>query len=128
MLENSKAFSNNSELKEEIFAFLQRIISKYSKELSGSLSHVTARITSVLYKVEDIAEPLAEFVVVYTENDSDSTFAVQILEEILSAIFNSDSSHESIGIKNCSIFMSRLSQKIPKTMFSSLGRLLGLLD
>jgi len=128
LLENSKSFKNNADLKDEIFAFLQKIISKYGKELSGSMTQITARITSVLYKIEEIADPLAEFVVVYTENDSDSTFAVNILEELTTAIFNSDSSHESTGIKNCSVFLSKLSLRIPKVMFSSLGKLLGLLD
>jgi uncharacterized protein YaaR (DUF327 family) len=100
LLENSKSLKNNSDLKEVIFTFLQMIISKYGKELHGAMSQITARITSVLYKIDEIADPLADFVVVYTENDQDSSFAIDILEELTNAIFNSDSSHETTGIKN----------------------------
>lgn len=128
LLENSKSLKNNPDLKEEIFKFLQKIISKYGKDLSGSMTQITARITSVLYKIEEIADPIADFVVQYTQTDTDSTFAVKILEELMTAIFNSDSSHETTGIKNCSVFLSKLSQNIPQTMFTSLGKLLGLLD
>ncbi|CAI2367540.1 unnamed protein product [Moneuplotes crassus] len=128
LLENSKAFKNNTDLKEEVFQFLQKIISKYSKELSGALTQISARIISVMYKIEEIAEPLAEFVIVYTQNENDSTLATSILDELLTAVFNSDSSHESIGIKNNSIFLSKLSSSLSQTMFSSLSKLLGLLD
>ena len=128
LLENSKSLKNNVDLKEEIFIFLQKIISKYGKEVAGSMTQITARITSVLYKIDEIADPIADFVVSYTESDSDSSFAVKIIEELMTTIFNTDSSHESTGIKNWSIFLSKLSQKIPNVMFSSLGKLLGLLD
>ena len=128
LLENSKSLKNNVDLKEEIFIFLQKIISKYGKEVAGSMTQITARITSVLYKIDEIADPIADFVVSYTESDSDSTFAVKIIEELTTTLFNTDSSHESTGIKNWSIFLSKLSQKIPNVMFSSLGKLLGMLD
>lgn len=81
-----------------------------------------------MYKVEEIAEPLAEFVIGFTENEGESTLAVTILDELLTAIFNSDSSHETVGIKNCSIFLNKLSGSIAQTMFPSLSKLLGLLD
>lgn len=128
LLENSKAFKNNSELKDEVFQFLQKIISKYSKELSGDLAQISARITSIMYKIEEIAEPLAEFVIAYTQSENDPTFATKVLEELLTAVFNSDSSHETIGIKNNSVFLSKLSSSIPQVMFGSLSKLLGLLD
>lgn len=128
LIENSKSLKINVDLKEEIFKFLQKIISKYGKEVSGLMTQITARITSVLYKIDEIADPIADFVVSYTESDSDSSFAVKILDELMTTIFNTDSSHESTGIKNCSIFLSKLSQRISSIMFSSLGKLLGLLD
>ena len=88
------------DLKEEIFGFLQKIIGKYSKELSGALTQISARITSVMYKVDEIAEPLAEFVITFAEKDPESPLPVNLIDELLTAIFNSDSSHESTGIKN----------------------------
>lgn len=128
LLENSKSLKNDPELKDQIFQFLQKVISQYSKELSGAMTQVTARIVSIMYKIDEIADPLADFVVIFTENDPQSNFAGKIIEELLTAIFNSDSSHDNIGIRNCSNFLSKLSKSVPQPLFENLGKLLGLLD
>ena len=78
--------------------------------------------------MEEIGEPMAEFVIVYTENINDNTLALNLLEELLTSLFNSDSLHESVGIKNSSVFLNRISLRIPTQIFSALSKFLGLLD
>ena len=128
LLENSKSLKNDPELKDQIFQFLQKVISQYSKELGGKTDHINAKVVAIMFKVDEIAEPLADFVIVYSENDPEHNFAGKIIEDLLTAIFNSDSSHDTTGIRNCSTFLSKLSKSVPKPFFNNLAKLLGLLD
>ena len=43
-------------------------------------------------------------------------------------IFNTDSSHETIGIKNIAIFLQKLSKKAPRAVYGNISSLLGFFD
>ena len=129
LLENSKLLKNNSDLKDEIFILLQSIISNPAKESSADIySQVAQRITSVLYGVEDIGKPLAEFIEVFHKNDPQDRLPSQTISELISSIQNTDTSKENTGIKNISMFLSLLSQNAPDLMFSNLRTIIFLLD
>lgn len=54
--------------------------------------------------------------------------ANDIIRDLTRQIYNSDSSHESIGIKNIAIFIEKLAKKQPKVIYSNIGSLMGFFD
>ena len=59
---------------------------------------------------------MAEFVGLVVERQGPS-IANEIIESLKKQVFNSDSSHESIGIKNIAKFLEKLSKRAPKAVY-----------
>ena len=68
------------------------------------LKENATKIINLLHNVDNLAKPLAEFVGLVAQKQ-DSSLANEILTDILKDIFHSDSSQESIGIKNIAKFV-----------------------
>ena len=73
-------------------------------------SQNTTKIIELLYNQDNLAKNLAEFVsLVVTRQGPD--IVNNIIREMTRQIFNTDSTAETIGIKNIAIFLQKLSKK-----------------
>jgi hypothetical protein len=54
--------------------------------------------------------------------------AGDIIQDLTKQIFHTDSSHETIGIKNIAKFLSKLSKLSPKAVYGNISSLLGFFD
>jgi hypothetical protein len=52
----------------------------------------------------------------------------EIIRDLTKQIFHNDSSYESVGIKNVSVFLSKLSKRAPKVIYQNVSSLLGFFD
>jgi len=120
---NSKAV----ELKDVIFEVLQTCMSEYGDKIKYMQSRHNQKIIDLLYNQENLATPLAEFVGLVVERDG-PTIANDIIRDLTKQIFNTDSSHETIGIKNIAKFLQKLSKRAPKAVYYNINNLLGFFD
>jgi hypothetical protein len=74
-----------------------------------------------------MAKPMAEFVGLVVERQGPQ-IANDIIRDLTKQIFHTDSSHETIGIKNIGKFLSKLSKRVPKAVYGNVGSLLGFFD
>ena len=70
---------------------------------------------------------MAEFVALVVERQGPQ-IANDIIRDLTKQIFNTDSSHETIGIKNIAIFLQKLSRKAPRAVYGNISSLLGFFD
>jgi hypothetical protein len=70
---------------------------------------------------------MAEFVSLCVQRQG-SQIATQIIADLTKQIFHTDSSHETIGIKNIAKFLSKLSKLAPKAVYNNITQLLGFFD
>ena len=114
-----------------IFSLLQNTIIQFGSSFgsdSDANQSIITKIVSLLYKIEDIAENLANFIISFSQTIQDSSLPEELVQQLTHTIYTTDSSHESIGVKNVSLLFSILSDKIPDPLFKQLKNLLGLFD
>ena len=101
---------------------------KYGSEIKYMQNHNNKKIIELLYNQENISKNLAEFVGLVVDRTKSPQIANDIIRDLTRQIYNSDSSHESIGIKNIAIFIEKLAKKQPKVIYSNIGILMGFFD
>ena len=70
---------------------------------------------------------MAEFVGLVVERQGPQ-IANEIIKDLTKQIFHTDSSHETIGIKNIAKFLQKLSKRAPKAVYQNISCLLGFFD
>lgn len=100
---------------------------KYGKNFKYLISSNIQKIIDLLYNQDNMAPPMAEFVGLVVERQG-PLIANEIIRDLTKQIFNTDSSHETIGIKNIAKFLSKLSKKAPKAVYGNMNCLLGFFD
>lgn len=70
---------------------------------------------------------MAEFVGQIVERQGNQ-IANDIIRDLTKQIFHTDSSHETIGIKNIAKFLQKLSKRAPKAVYGNISSLLGFFD
>ena len=91
------------------------------------MSQNISKIIDLLYNQDNLAVPMAEFVSLCVKR-SGSSIAGDIIRDLTKQIFHTDSSHETIGIKNIAKFLSKLSKLAPKAVYGNISCLLGFFD
>ena len=74
------------------------------------------KIIDLLYNQENLATPMAEFVGLVVQRQGPQ-IANEIIKDLTKQIFHTDSSHETIGIKNIAKFLQKLSKRAPKAVY-----------
>lgn len=131
----SKALKNNSKLKEKNFDFLQNIINNSQQSSSSSSSSnslilkLTSKIVKLLYDEEQFINNLSEFVInsLNRSSSSSKTLGQKIVNDIVDTI-TKESNVDSQGLKNVTKFLTNLSEKCPKVIYSNLTSLIAFYD
>jgi len=116
-----------ADFKQTLFDILQICMDKYGKNIRYMQSNNIQKIIDLLYNQDNMAKPMAEFVGLVVERQGPQ-IANDIIRDLTKQIFHTDSSHETIGIKNIGKFLSKLSKKAPKAVYGNVGSLLGFFD
>jgi len=102
-------------------------MSRYGAAVRYIANNINQKIVELLYHQEDLSKPMAEFVGECVKNQGEK-ISTEIISDLTNQIYHSDSSHESIGIKNIAKFMSKLSKQVPKTVYHNISNLMGFFD
>ena len=100
---------------------------KYGSQLNNMQSTSVTKVIDLLYSQEGIAPAMAKFVALVVERQGD-LIAIEIIDELTKQIFLSDASYESVGMKNISKFLQKLSKLAAKTLYKNISTLLPLFD
>jgi len=85
------------------------------------------KIIDLLYQQDNLAAPMAEFVGLVVQRQG-KQIADEIIRDLTKQIFHTDSSHETIGIKNIAKFIQKLSKRAPRAVYGNISSLLGFFD
>ena len=99
----------------------------YGGEIKYMMAQFITKIIDLLYNQDNLASQMAEFVRMVVERQG-VQIASDIIRELTKQIFHTDSSHETIGIKNIAKFLSKLSKLQPKAVYINISCLLGFFD
>lgn len=100
---------------EPVYSFLKETISRFGHSLGDSATseNIITKVTSLLYKVEDIATNLASFITSFSEQNPHSLLVNDLVRKLTDTVDTSDVSHESVGMKNVATFLTELSGTLP---------------
>lgn len=113
--------------KDLLFEMLQTCMSNYGSDFKLMMSQNICKIIDLLYNQDNLAVPMAEFVALCVKR-SGTQIAGEIIRDLTKQIFHTDSSHETIGIKNIAKFISKLSKLSPRAVYQNISCLLGFFD
>lgn len=100
---------------------------KYGDSIKYMQNNNISKIIDLLYNQDNMAKPMAEFVGLVVERQGNQ-IASEIIRDLTKSIFHTDSSHETIGIKNIGKFLSKLSKLAPRAVYMNLNLMLGFFD
>ena len=128
MLKHNQSSTKVEDNKEVLFDMLQTCMSTFGGEIKNMMNTFIQTIIDLLYNQENLAKDMAKFVALVVQRQGDSKFASDIIRDLTKQIFHTDSSHETIGIKNIAKFLSKLSKLSPKAVYVNISCLLGFFD
>ena len=127
MLQHCSQNTRMETQKEHLFNMLQTCMGNFGGEIKYLMSQNISKIIDLLYNQDNLAVPMAEFVALCVQRQG-STIAGEVIRDLTKQIFHTDSSHETIGIKNIAKFLSKLSKLAPKAVYGNISCLLGFFD
>ena len=127
LLEHNQAHTKVADFKQVLFDMLQLCMEKYGSVIKYMQSQNNTKIIELLYNQENLAQNLAEFVGLVIKRQGPQ-IANDIIRDLTRQIFNTDSSHETVGIKNIAVFLQKLCKKQPRAVYGNISNLLGFFD